>query len=52
MLEATPGAPWGIGFKDLLDVESDMRWRFVLHRPWIIDHKADPSLDGRSQRST
>ena len=33
MLEATPGAPWGIGFKDLLDVESDMRWRFVLHRP-------------------
>ena len=27
MLEATPGAPWGIGFKDLLAVESDMRWR-------------------------
>ncbi|KAK3672409.1 glutamate--cysteine ligase [Recurvomyces mirabilis] len=27
MLEATPGAPWGIGFKDLLDVESDMKWR-------------------------
>ncbi|KAF2720253.1 GCS-domain-containing protein [Polychaeton citri CBS 116435] len=27
MLEATPGAPWGIGFKDLLDVERDMKWR-------------------------
>lgn len=29
MLEATPGAPWGIGFKDLLDVEPDMKWRCV-----------------------
>lgn len=27
MLEATPGKPWGIGFKDLLKVESNMRWR-------------------------
>ncbi|KAK3722386.1 glutamate--cysteine ligase [Vermiconidia calcicola] len=27
MLEATPGAPWGIGFKDLLDVERDMKLR-------------------------
>nr|POF11640.1 glutamate--cysteine ligase [Quercus suber] len=27
MLEATPGKPWGIGFKDLLDVEQDMKWR-------------------------
>ncbi|KAF2858232.1 GCS-domain-containing protein [Piedraia hortae CBS 480.64] len=27
MLEATPGAPWGIGCKELLDVEPDMRWR-------------------------
>lgn len=27
MLEATPGKPWGIGFKDLLDVEADMRLR-------------------------
>ncbi|KAL4980786.1 glutamate-cysteine ligase-domain-containing protein [Aspergillus desertorum] len=27
MLEATPGVPWGIGFKDLLKVESNMRWR-------------------------
>ncbi len=30
MLEATPGKPWGIGFKDLLDVESDMRTRRVI----------------------
>jgi hypothetical protein len=29
MLEATPGRPWGIGFKDLLDVEQDMKLRFV-----------------------
>lgn len=27
MLEATPGKPWGIGFKDLLQVEGDMKWR-------------------------
>ena len=27
MLEATPGKPWGIDFKDLLNVESDMKWR-------------------------
>lgn len=27
MLEATPGKPWGIGFKELLDVESDMKTR-------------------------
>ncbi|PYH32852.1 glutamate--cysteine ligase [Aspergillus neoniger CBS 115656] len=27
MLEATPGKPWGIDFKDLLNVESNMKWR-------------------------
>ncbi|PKY08463.1 gamma-glutamylcysteine synthetase [Aspergillus campestris IBT 28561] len=27
MLEATPGRPWGIHFKDLLKVESNMKWR-------------------------
>jgi glutamate--cysteine ligase catalytic subunit len=27
MLEATPGKPWGIGFKDLLDVEQNMKLR-------------------------
>jgi glutamate--cysteine ligase catalytic subunit len=30
MLEATPGKPWGIGFKDLLDVEPNMRRRLVI----------------------
>jgi glutamate--cysteine ligase catalytic subunit len=30
MLEATPGKPWGIGFKDLLSVESDMKLRRVI----------------------
>ena len=30
MLEATPGRPWGIGFKDLLDVEPNMAWRYVV----------------------
>ena len=29
MLESTPGKPWGIGFKDLLDVEPNMKWRLV-----------------------
>ena len=29
MLEATPGKPWGIGFKDLLDVEPNMKRRLV-----------------------
>lgn len=27
MLEATPGKPWGIDLKDLLDVEPNMKWR-------------------------
>ncbi|TAQ83902.1 hypothetical protein B7494_g7783 [Chlorociboria aeruginascens] len=27
MLESTPGKPWGIDFKDLLDVEPNMKWR-------------------------
>lgn len=30
MLEATPGKPWGIGFKDLLTVESDMKTRRII----------------------
>ncbi|EEP75343.1 glutamate--cysteine ligase [Uncinocarpus reesii 1704] len=29
MLEATPGKPWGIGFRDLLKVESDMKRRYI-----------------------
>ncbi|KAI1159021.1 glutamate-cysteine ligase [Nemania serpens] len=27
MLEATPGKPWGIGFRELLEVEPDMKMR-------------------------
>ena len=27
MLEATPGRPWGIDFKDLLRIESNMKRR-------------------------
>ena len=34
MLEATPGKPWGIGLKDLLDVEPNMKWRFVTLSVW------------------
>ena len=29
MLEATPGKPWGIGLKELLDVEQNMKKRCV-----------------------
>ncbi|CAN9209247.1 unnamed protein product [Alternaria alternata] len=36
MLEATPGKPWGIGFKDLLDVEPNMKWRRAIAK----DHMA------------
>lgn len=32
MLEATPGKPWGIDFKDLLEVEDDMKRRRVIAR--------------------
>jgi glutamate--cysteine ligase catalytic subunit len=36
MLEATPGKPWGIGFKDLLDVEPNMQLRCVALKPMIL----------------
>lgn len=29
MLEATPGKPWGVGVKELLKVEPDMKLRSV-----------------------
>ena len=32
MLEGTPGKPWGIGFKDLLDVEPNMKLRYEKSR--------------------
>lgn len=40
MLEATPGKPWGIGFKDLLSVESNMKRRRVLAK----DHMHETEL--------
>lgn len=43
MLEATPGQPWGIGFKDLLKVESNMKWR------WVAGGITLDSSTGRSQ---
>ncbi|KAK4634478.1 Glutamate--cysteine ligase [Fulvia fulva] len=39
MLEATPGAPWGIGFKDLLAVEQDMKWRRKIAKEHMHDHE-------------
>jgi glutamate--cysteine ligase catalytic subunit len=36
MLEATPGKPWGIGFKDLLNVEPNMRLRYVFTKPVVV----------------
>lgn len=41
MLEATPGKPWGIGFKDLLDVEQNMKWRYVFPSPPMPKPHAD-----------
>ncbi|KAL2885012.1 Glutamate--cysteine ligase [Ceratocystis lukuohia] len=36
MLETTPGKPWGIGFKELLQVEPDMRLRRKLARAHML----------------
>jgi glutamate--cysteine ligase catalytic subunit len=36
MLEATPGRPWGIDFKDLLKVESNMRWRYYIDNRRLV----------------
>jgi glutamate--cysteine ligase catalytic subunit len=41
MLEATPGKPWGIGSKDLLDVEADMKLRRVIAKDHM-DHNLYP----------
>ena len=46
MLEATPGRPWGIGFRDLLDVEQDMKWR----SDTLISHSFDLSTDVTHRR--
>ncbi|KAF2670107.1 GCS-domain-containing protein [Microthyrium microscopicum] len=37
MLEATPGKPWGIGFKDLLDVEHNMRLRRIIAKEHMAE---------------
>ena len=39
MLEATPGKPWSISLKDLLDVETDMKWRRKIAKEHIYDHE-------------
>ncbi|KAI9843493.1 MAG: Zn finger-containing GTPase- Activating Protein for ARF [Thelocarpon superellum] len=39
MLEATPGRPWGIGFKDLLNVEPNMKWRRVIAKDHMASHE-------------
>lgn len=36
MLEATPGRPWGINFRDLLKVESNMRWRYGIRGSYTL----------------
>lgn len=36
MLEATPGKPWGIDFKELLDVEPDMKLRYAVSWLWCL----------------
>lgn len=39
MLEATPGKPWSINLKDLLDVETDMKWRRKIAKDHIYQHE-------------
>jgi glutamate--cysteine ligase catalytic subunit len=39
MLEATPGKPWSINLKDLLDVETDMKWRRKIAKGHMYDHE-------------
>ncbi|MCJ1469711.1 Zn finger-containing GTPase- Activating Protein for ARF [Pseudocyphellaria aurata] len=39
MLEATPGKPWGIGFKDLLDVEHNMKWRRIIAKEHMVSNE-------------
>ncbi|KAI9858434.1 MAG: Zn finger-containing GTPase- Activating Protein for ARF [Vezdaea acicularis] len=44
MLEATPGKPWGIGFKDLLDVEPNMKWRRQIAKDHMADNESPITL--------
>ncbi|KAJ5197798.1 uncharacterized protein N7498_006915 [Penicillium cinerascens] len=44
MLEATPGRPWGIGFKDLLKVESNMKWRREIAKAHMAPNESPITL--------
>ncbi|PGH02148.1 glutamate-cysteine ligase [Polytolypa hystricis UAMH7299] len=44
MLEATPGKPWGIDFKDLLKVESNMKWRRIIAKQHMADDEVPLTL--------
>lgn len=39
MLEATPGQPWGIGFKELLEVEADMKLRRKIAKDHMLPNE-------------
>lgn len=39
MLEATPGKPWGIEFKELLNVESDMKLRRCIAKDHMLPNE-------------
>jgi glutamate--cysteine ligase catalytic subunit len=39
MLEATPGKPWGIGFRELLGVEPDMKLRRKIAKEHMLAHE-------------
>lgn len=44
MLEATPGKPWGIDFKDLLDVERNMKWRRTIAKDHMAPNESPVTL--------
>ncbi|KAI9172453.1 Glutamate--cysteine ligase [Paramyrothecium foliicola] len=39
MLEATPGKPWGIGFRELLEVEADMKLRRKIAKEHMLPNE-------------
>ncbi|KAI9664358.1 MAG: Zn finger-containing GTPase- Activating Protein for ARF, partial [Alyxoria varia] len=44
MLEATPGKPWGIEFKDLLAVEPNMKWRRRIAKEHMADTESPVTM--------
>jgi hypothetical protein len=53
MLEATPGKPWGIEFKELLEVEPDMKLRYgYLATPDIVRLDLMYTTGGVSRKTT